>query len=169
MKQAEQEAKKLRESLDLATPVNVEKVAEHLGLGVLRQILDTDVSAMLVLGGRRGSIVVNSQHSASRQRFSIAHECGHYVLHRDRDDLFVDGSFTFYRNGKSAEGSSLKEIQANAFAAEILMPEEELRDMFGKESFDLYDEELLRRYASRFAVSPQALAVRLVKLGLAMQ
>lgn len=63
-------------------------------------------------------ISVNRDHHPRRQRFTIAHEIGHYCLHKDRLNTFDDT--IFFRN----DTKDHMEWQANQFAAEILMPED---------------------------------------------
>src|SRR6202030_4863019 len=68
---------------------------------------------------------VNSLQHPNRQRFTIAHECGHLVLHRDliTHVVHIDKKFpVLRRDDKSATGSERIEIQANQFAAELTMP-----------------------------------------------
>ena len=80
--------------------------------------------------------------------------------------LFVDAAPVFFRDGQSATGVDGQEIEANAFAAELLMPESILRDLVGRQPIDVFDDAAVRRLASRFEVSPQALTIRLSRLGL---
>jgi Zn-dependent peptidase ImmA (M78 family) len=72
-----------------------------------------------VNGGFSGfSIAVNSTEAPVRQRFTIAHEIGHFLLHRaqlENGDLTDD---TMYRSGLSTK----EEAAANKMAASILMP-----------------------------------------------
>jgi len=60
---------------------------------------------------------------------------------------------------------SAQEIEANAFAAELLMPEKLLTEMIHSKPFDAFDEGAVRRLAAQFGVSAQALTIRLTKLG----
>ena len=70
-------------------------------------------------------IGVNSLHHPNRQRYTIAHELGHLELHRQliTSEVHVDKGFpVLMRDPKSATGTELHEIEANQFAAELLMP-----------------------------------------------
>ncbi|HLO97647.1 MAG TPA: ImmA/IrrE family metallo-endopeptidase [Fimbriimonas sp.] len=163
---AEEEARRLRQLYSLSTPVDVKATAERLGIAVMMNQLEADVSGMLILHGGRAFIAVNQGHHRTRQRFSIAHEIGHYVLHRGKSDLFVDGSYSMHRDSQSSTGEVIWEIQANAFAAELLVPELELRSIVGARQIDPFDETTIRRIAAHFDVSPYALSVRLGALGL---
>ena len=60
-----------------------------------------------------------------------------------------------------------QEIAANAFAAELLMPEDAVREYVGDRLVDVYDDATIRRLAARFGMSVQAITIRLIRLGLA--
>jgi hypothetical protein len=101
-------------------PVKVGSIAHDLGMSVVISDLPLAVSGMLSRdrkNGDRWTIRVNRHEHRHRQRFTIAHEIAHFVLHRDAfgDELVDD---TFYRSGLS----EVREYEANALAAEILMP-----------------------------------------------
>jgi len=68
-----------------------------------------------------------------------------------------------FRNSHSSDGTDIKEIEANRFAAELLMPEEKLRaDIKKKSGIDLFgDEDKLKELAERYQVSEQAMTIRL--------
>ena len=151
----------LREhKLDVA-PVDVKALAETLEVDVAYEDMENAVSAMLLIEDDNANVVVNAGHHEHRQRFSIAHELGHFMLHASEDEhLFVDRYF--FRNEASSVGESRKEIEANAYAAAVLMPskliEEELSD---EPDTELYIDKL----AEKFTVSEHAMTIRLIKLG----
>lgn len=151
----------LREhELDVA-PVDVEALAKALDVNVVFEHMENAVSAMLSIEDENANVVVNAGHPENRRRFSIAHELGHFMLHiSDDKHLFVDRNF--FRNQASSVGESRQEIEANAYAAALLMParliEEELSDEYDTE---LYIDEL----AEKFTVSEHAMTIRLIKLG----
>lgn len=91
--------------------------------------------------------------SERRDRFTIAHELGHYFLHYLQPAK--TGESHFGRGGRN-----LAETQANYFAASLLMPEQKFRDAF--QQFD-GDEWAI---ADAFGVSPQAASVRAQTLNL---
>lgn len=101
-------------------PVKVGAIAADLGISVLVSDLPLSVSGMLSRtepGKDKWSIRVNRHEHRNRQRFTIAHEIAHFVLHRDAiSDGVIDD--TFYRSGLSER----REFEANALAADILMP-----------------------------------------------
>jgi Zn-dependent peptidase ImmA (M78 family) len=162
----DQETTGLLRRLDLlSTPVDVERVAQKLGAEVVYGDLEDDISGFLLREKEIVKIAVNKLHHPNRQRFTIAHECGHLYLHADRGDrLWVDKAYStiFYRNSKSSSGDKLAEIQANQFAAGLLMPEALLKEHLSQELSDVD----IFRLALRFQVSEQAMTLRLVSLGM---
>jgi Zn-dependent peptidase ImmA (M78 family) len=117
-------------SPDLANcplPIDSFFVAGQLGLAVVRTPLEPDVSGMLVKRvGEDPTIYVNGRDHPNRQRFSCAHELGHYV---ERATSAADDSWGYIdRRGPSAShGTDPAEIHANQFAAALLMPAERVR------------------------------------------
>jgi Zn-dependent peptidase ImmA (M78 family) len=138
-------------------PVDPFHIAERLGIEVFGARLDSDVSGMLVKDPAQGArVYVNAADSVSRQRFSCAHELGHYILR-------VSGSDDSYgyidRRGPSAsQGTNPSEIYANQFAAELLMPQENVRQL----APSMTDAAL----AIDFNVSVEAMKYRLQNLGI---
>ncbi|HEY4303420.1 MAG TPA: ImmA/IrrE family metallo-endopeptidase [Gemmatimonadaceae bacterium] len=149
------------------TPIPVHLVAQRLGLHVQSFALGDDVSGVLVIEGDTGVIGYNSSHPSVRQRFTIAHEIGHYVLHREDASLFIDERyFTAFRDKKSSQGSDPRERQANAFAAALLMPTHLVKREIEQQRFDIADDETLGNLAKKFEVSVQSMAYRLSNLSL---
>lgn len=145
-------------------PVDVHQVALDLGLTIVERDLEDQVSGMLVIKRIGGIIAVNEHHHPNRQRFTIAHEIGHYQLHRDDNNVFIDATRVFFRDTASAEGHHLQEIVANTFAAELLMPEQHIREILRNQPIDAFDDTAVRRIATQFGVSSQALTIRLTRL-----
>lgn len=146
-------------------PVDVEAVADYLGLEIVPRRFPAEDRTSGALLRRDGSaiIVVNAAHAPVRKRFTIAHEIGHFVLHDD--EVHVDQ----FRNEKSSDGTHAKEIEANAFAAELLMPEEIVTKLVGRFSMMALDpetEEHVKKVARQLEVSAEALTIRLATLGL---
>jgi Zn-dependent peptidase ImmA (M78 family) len=142
-------------------------VARGLGLQVESTTLGEDISGVLVIEGGRGTIGYNAAHPSVRQRFSIAHEIGHFVLHEGHGPLFIDKKYTVYRRDpRSSSGENLQEIEANQFAAALLMPRALLRREAAEVHFDLADEATLDALAKKFDVSLQAMSIRLMNLNL---
>lgn len=156
----------LRRSGINEAPIPAESVALRLGLQVEQAKLGADVSGVLVVADGRGIIGVNSEHSSLRQRFSIAHEIGHFLLHRNDQELFIDKTyFAAFRDSRSSTGEDHREREANAFAAALLMPSTLLRKAVDQHEFDLADELGLDALAHLFQVSRQAMTFRVANLG----
>jgi Zn-dependent peptidase ImmA (M78 family) len=149
--------------------VDVDEVAEKLGLQVSEQDLGANVSGVLYIDKGRGVIGYNKQ-SEVRRRFTVAHEIGHFILHRLENEIFVDTtSFKgMYRDEKSATGEIKQEREANAFAAALLMPRERVKEEIDKLPFDLSDESenAIEKLAGIFKVSTQAMMYRISNLNL---
>ncbi len=158
-------ARALLRKLGGEVPVDPYDAAARHGIEIIERDLEESVSGMLVWRGDRAVIGVNRRHHPNRRRFTVAHELGHYLLHRELASVFVDGPGVLYRD-LSSEGSRQQEIDANRFAAEFLLPEAAVRECLGEQSVDAHDEITIRALAERFRVSPQALTIRLTRLGL---
>lgn len=151
-----------------APPVDVESVAGAAGAKVAFDELESSVSGMLVrpVDGRP-VIIVNDRHPRVRQRFTVAHEIGHLRLHKGRA-VIVDHMSRVHVNMRDATSSlatSREEIEANQFAASLLMPDEWVRSEVAKRE-DLAPSRLVAEMAELFEVSEQATEYRLINLGL---
>lgn len=150
-------------------PIPVESIAKLCGADIRFAPFDGnngDVSGMLYQDGMRTIIGVNALHARTRQRFTMAHELGHLCLH-SADKLHLDRDFRVaWRDEKSSQATDVSEIEANEFAAELLMPAAMLeRDLHGHR-VDYEDDEQVSKLATRYRVSLQAMVIRLTNLGL---
>ncbi|RYD73247.1 MAG: ImmA/IrrE family metallo-endopeptidase [Verrucomicrobiaceae bacterium] len=162
-----------------AAPVPVEEIAERQGATIRQQPTEDSLSGFLFKDRATGTAIigVNKDHSPTRKRFTVAHELGHLMLH-SYEQIHVDKAgygagygLVKLRSDLSSTGLDSEEVEANFFAAEILMPlrllEEELTkqptlNMLDESSFNA----ALKSMSKTFKVSPQALNIRLVQLGL---
>ena len=147
-----------------SAPVPVDKIATALGTRVRYSSFDDELSGMIYIKGSNPIIGVNSLHHPNRQRFTIAHEIAHLILHRHliENYVHVDKRFpVLMRDASSATGTQRMEMEANNFAAELLMPLFLLLPMLKKNGFDIDDEEPLEKLSRKFRVSKQALAYRI--------
>jgi Zn-dependent peptidase ImmA (M78 family) len=154
-----------------AAPVDVDRLALALGAEVRREPADDELSGFLFRDhqARKAVIGVNRKHHPNRQRFTIAHEIGHFLLH-EGERVFVDRLSSGYhvnlRNEDSSKGINEEEIEANLFAAELLMPQSFLEaDLSKSDGLDLFDDDILKILADKYQVSIQALTYRLANLG----
>jgi len=146
-------------------PVDIEDIARHEGFKISRERLDDELSGFLLKGSRHFVIGVNSANARTRQRFTIAHECGHAFLH-DFDDVHVDKAFTSFklRSRLSSEATDVEEIEANTFAASILMPETMLQDDLLEWGLDVQSDEGISELARKYEVSEQSMTFRIANL-----
>ncbi|MGI0485501.1 ImmA/IrrE family metallo-endopeptidase [Pantanalinema rosaneae CENA516] len=169
MSKAKKEALKILKNYGDSIPVDIESIVRSEGVLIRKEELEDIVSGMLVIKNDHAVIGVNSKHHPNRQRFTIAHEFGHYLLHRQLANVFFDESLVFFRDKEASEGKKYQEIEANTFAAELLMPESVLKERIIEQpldAFDESDESALVKLAAELEVSVQALTIRLTRLGL---
>lgn len=148
-------------------PVSVEAIAKYLDATLKPSRFSDHLSGLLVIKNGTPTIGFNVTHAKVRQRFSIAHEIGHLVLHRDQEQVFVDKQdLVFHRDSDSASGTVVMEKEANWFAAELLMPIKFLQSAIAGFGNAHLDERRIRSLARQFQVSEQAMVFRLINLEL---
>ena len=150
-------------------PVPVEQLARRLGIRITCQPFDGDLSGMLYREPKGATVVaVNSRNASTRQRFTIAHELAHFLLHEPA--LQVDRPISVrFRDEHSSLAVDRDEIEANQFAAALLMKREwvlaDAQQLLRRQP-ELSDEAVVKALAARYEVSPQAMEFRLANLGL---
>jgi Zn-dependent peptidase ImmA (M78 family) len=140
-------------------PVDVRAVADKIGI----EVITTEELSQQGLSGkiefkeqpRKNPVIyVNAQESEARQRFTIAHELGHYFCGHS-DSCREDPAFNL-----SPAVGLYEERQANEFAANLLMPKIALEYLiYEKKEFNI------ENLAAIFEVSPLAIHFRLKNLG----
>lgn len=166
----ESRANKLLASLRVHDiPVPVEKIAKSLGARVRFAPFDEELSGFVFIKDGVPIIGVNSLHHPNRQRFTIAHEIAHLQLHPDQitTEVHVDKQFAepvLKRDGSSATGSAPTEVEANQFAAALLMPAAILNRILEEAPIDIEDETSIEEWAKQFLVSKAALQYRIRNL-----
>lgn len=163
--QIEAEAKRVLQQHGLTSiPVDPVTLANLEGIKVHNaKFSSPNISGMIARRGSAKSVLVENDEPPYRKRFTIAHELGHYFLHlKEEPGEFVDTAVDLHRNNAADEGAGRKrvEVEANQFAAALLMPEEQVRQLYAA----INDVEKL---AELFRVSKDAMAIRLATLGLA--
>jgi Zn-dependent peptidase ImmA (M78 family) len=151
-------------------PIDVKQIATEQKIDVREEPLG-DISGLIFREGSQVIIGVNENHHERRRRFTIAHELGHFFLHSE-NPLFIDKVFPVKRRDHvSSEAIDKDEIEANAFAAELLMPSKFLKEDFSRVKPGVLDyenediTEVIQDLADRYKVSTQAITVRLINLG----
>lgn len=121
-------AGRLIEKYGLRPRVDIEALVAGYASIVRRQIPLAGIdgaSLNLKVPGKRPTVIVNTHNSPRRLRFTFAHELGHILI------PWHMGSFLDTLDAKEEEGEGEYwkfELEANAFAASLLMPEAYLRD-----------------------------------------
>lgn len=153
-----------RQLLDSArvthVPVNVHALAQLLGFDVIPFPFPPTIHGVTFIEGDVRSIGVNQHQPVTRQRFSIAHEIGHFLsghISFDDEELHVEESQGWF------DPYNRQEREANQFAAELLMPSEYLHGDVTQYGLDA------PRLAKRYQVSEQAMWIQLIDLELASQ
>lgn len=142
-------------------PINLDSILKRFGFTHQKLNLDNDVSGALIINENAKLICTNANDSEKRERFSIAHELGHYFIHHIQD-LELTKSATYLRDKLSSTGVNDKEIEANYFAACLLMPEEKIKELV---NFNISFDKNVEKLSKDFNVSETAMAIRLNKLG----
>lgn len=144
-------------------PVDVWDIAKKLKIKALKGKFKDEENVSGVLYKKEGdssfTAVINSEEIEERQRFTLAHEIGHYI-HKYQDlPSEQEVGKVEYCNELSSRGIDPEENWANRFAAALLMPVDEINKEWA--SGKLYEE-----IAQDFNVSRAALGNRLDELGL---
>jgi len=151
-------------------PIDVHRVARELGLPIVIANLGDGVAGLLVQKpGALTVICVHEDDPPARQRFMIAHEIGHHHLGHDlKDDaqIHVDRGLVAQRTARSSEGVGVHQIEANQFAAALLMPAALIHARVEAIAQGALLDAHLSALAEEFQVSEQAMAIRLAMLDL---
>jgi Zn-dependent peptidase ImmA (M78 family) len=139
-------------------PVDPVRIARRLGIDVRQAPLSDDISGALVKKlGQDPTILLNARDHPNRQRFTAAHEVGHFVSREEAPEEYeyIDLRDTVF----SAAGTNQDEVFANQFAAHLLMPEREVRRLaeqgYSRTEMALY-----------FGVSQDAMGYRITNLSI---
>lgn len=141
-----------------SAPVDLEGLASDLGLKINYAYLEREISGELVCDNGSFSININANDPPTRQRFTLAHELGHYVRHRELigSGLDDDRAYRSTNHGRyfNTRIGPAQETEANKFAANLLMPWHLIEEM--------QTDGLTRsQIAKRLGVSEHAVAIRL--------
>lgn len=170
MRKADLAAQRLLDEANAETaPIDVFTLAKLAGAEVVQhQFDDGGVSGMLYRDDSRTVIGLNSTHTLTRQRFTTAHELGHLKLHRGRPLILDAPARVNFRDPTASLATDREEIEANAFAAALLMPErlvlESVRRLLA--AHQRTPEELAQLLSEQFEVSDAAMGYRLINLGI---
>lgn len=137
--------------------LDLEDLAYALGVVVLEGRLDS-ADARLIRKGAKGLIRVKADiPEPGRKRFAVAHEIGHWLLHESLSQVLSCTSEDMVDRYKS----SPPELEANSFAAELLMPKHLFRARIGNQ---VPSPKMLKDLADYFRTTLTATIVRFVEV-----
>jgi Zn-dependent peptidase ImmA (M78 family) len=147
-----------------SVPVNLKQLCDELGIKLIYTTNPTsNAGGYIECDNGEYTIYVDANAHPNRQRFTIAHELGHFFLHRDTLNSASHGVVRMDRDSDTTvnhlnTSDRIKETQANRFAAELLVPLEKLEDYNRKLNGDSGD------LARIFEVSEDAMNIRMRSL-----
>jgi len=138
-------------------PVKLGAIAKSLGVKVLLSTLPRGTSGQI--GQENGDFVIriNRHEAKHRQRFTLAHELAHYLLHRDK--IVADGGWSENVLLRSGQPASV-EYEANRLASDLVIPSAQLADATMDYSGPMTSE-VIEDLARRFGVSTAAMEIKL--------
>lgn len=138
-------------------PVKLGAIAKRLGVKVLLSTLPRGTSGQI--GQENGDFVIriNRHEAKHRQRFTLAHELAHYLLHREL--IVAEGGWSenvLLRSGQPAN----VEYEANRLASDLVLPSAQLAEATAEYSGPMTPE-VIEDLARRFGVSTAAMEIKL--------
>jgi len=140
-------------------PVKLGAIARELGVTVKLSTMKPGLSGHIQKDESGNYVIkINRHETRERQRFTLAHEISHFLLHKDIIDQLEDGieDNVLYRSGAPER----KEYEANRLAAEIVMPERVVKAKVEALGGPV-SEEMIEKMAEIFQVSKAAMEIRL--------
>lgn len=155
---------KLIEGIYNGYELQLDKLCKFLKLKYFVAKFEDNISGSIIKDEETDtySIYINKEHPRNRQRFTLAHEIGHYISYLkesfskkelEKKGGLEDKAISYRKSGNHSEA----EEEANTIAAELLMPEDKVKELL---DMGLTPEEM----AQKFFVSPAAMTIRLLKL-----
>lgn len=141
------------------TPVRLGDLATALGLKVSLATLQHGISGQIkpdALAPAGFAIRINRHEAKTRQRFTLAHEIAHFLLHKDKLQNGISETVLYRADGIT----NTEEVEANQLAASILMPSSEIGKKIA-EFEGLEGNDLVASMAEHFRVSQDAMRIRL--------
>lgn len=143
-------------------PFKIVEFINDLGIHIFTSDMDNNISGSISKEDNRYIIYINDSHPPTRLKFTLAHELGHYFYDKDYLDRkqIIDPSkqaisnILWRKNIKPIDQNMReKDIKANQFAAELLMPEIKFIEIWTQETSP-------EKVAKFFGVSLEATKIR---------
>lgn len=160
LSRVERAQREIIESYLSERPVKLAALARDLGLTVISATLPAGISGEIrpskeVTG--KYEIRVNRHDAPVRQRFTVAHEIAHFLLHKDAIGSGIEDD-ALYRSNLS----NFREAEANRLAAILLIPDKQLEIALSEAKLLGFDaKDLPNHLAKEFNVSEAAMKIRL--------
>lgn len=147
-----------------SAPVDVYRLASAFGITVQYQTMNNSISGFIEKIGDSYLIAINKDHPNTRQRFTLAHEIGHWMYHRELIDRMEDNKLVDTKMYRSDRNFASKipysfERAANIFAVDLIMPSDLIHRLIYEEGI-----ENTLELAKILEVSKKALSYRLEDL-----
>lgn len=142
---------------------SLELFASGLGATVIEKpLINSD--GRIIFGKKHTVIEINQNiEFERRKRFTLAHEIGHFVLHRGIDiHNDTEATTSWFNNKEKQAKNGLVEYEANQFASELLIPS---KLFFHQQKNKKFSPQLIRDLAEFFKVSITAIAFKYFELG----
>ena len=156
-----QKAREIYREHRLTAGFDTVEFAEKLGFEIRKvskatskEIFKSDKDFAGAIDYQKNIIYINEDDCLERRRFTVAHELGHWFLHKAEDRGTVD-----FRDGNSTP----KEVEANYFASELLMNDNDIDEFIKFNAVDnkFYTSEFMKS----FNVSKESAKYRLERKG----
>ena len=155
-------------------PVNIEEQIRNEGIILDKSYLgfEDNICGEIKKEGDKFVINISGVDHYYRKRFTMAHELGHFILHKDLIGNGVDDNKEYKKlNRTNNKITNAQEAEANDYAAKVLMPEEAIIALAKltkiiksvKDEIDI-DILWLDYLSKKFQVSKEAFTIRLAKL-----
>lgn len=141
----------------ISLPISIGAIAKDFGISVLKSTMPGSISGEI--REKEGVVIikVNRHDVKERQRFTIAHEIAHFLLHRDRLASGITDD-VLYRSRLTDD----LEREANRLAADLIMPASLIKSALTACS-TLKPEERYKKIAEQAQVSLAAIRIRIGK------
>lgn len=154
----------LKQNIRIVGAVPLEEIAKAAGIKEVRYVALNGFEGTLLANDAKseGVIVINSSTRHQRQRFTLGHELGHFLIPRHGHNMNCSKADLAAKSSVEMTASVAVEAEANLFSAELLMPKRLLSKLstFNNEPSIAG----IKLTAEKFDVSFQAMAVRFVDI-----
>ncbi|EEO34012.2 hypothetical protein MBAG_02964 [Coprobacillus sp. D7] len=166
----EEIAAEIREMFELKeTPTQIANILNKVGFKIFSLDMDDNLSGRIGIAkefekmlGSRKILQINSKDNRGHQRFTMAHELGHYIFDYNGHEEYAN-AYSLAEDDVNSPG----EMRVNRFAAALLMPKNIFIDKYiARKTLGLDEVSICKSLAEEFEVSETAVSKRIVELGL---